>query len=404
MSIYIYKARDASGKKVTGSMEAATKTELIDKLQKMGYLTTAVEEETAGLHIGSFLERFKWISTENMLMFYIQLANMINAGVVILMSLTTLSKQTENKILRDAIGSVTRQVEAGNSLSQAFAARPDIFNRLFINMVRAGEASGHIDTVLMRYAGFFERQEDLNQKVKGALFYPVILLIAGIAVMLFIITFVIPQFAQIYLKAGVKLPGPTVIVYNLGMIFKHFWYVLFLAAAGILTAVNLYARTEKGRLSLDSLKLKLPVIGPLYRKVAIARFARTLSTLLGSGVPILESLDVTKEVAGNEVLRRVIINAQKYVEKGERMSEPLKVSGEFPPDVVQMVLVGEETGNVDGMLAKIADFYDTAVNYTIKKLTTVIEPFFLIVMGCMIGFIMASMLMPIFDMLKTMKH
>ncbi len=404
MAAFTYKARDATGKRVSGTMESASKTELIDKLHKMGYMTTSVAQITPGTQIGSIFDRLKWVSSDDTLLFYIQLSNMISAGITILMSLSTLAKQIENRNLKEAIGSVSRQIEGGSTLSQAFSAEPRMFKRLFVNMIKAGEASGNLDTVLMRYANFFEKEVDLKQKIKGALFYPVILLCAGVAVMLIVVTFVIPQFAEIYLKAGIQLPIPTLIVYKAGMVIKHYWYLLVALAIAIFLGMKYYFKTERGAFLLDQLKLKLPIIGSLYRKVAIARFTRTLATLLGSGVSILESLDIVKEVVGNEVLARVITNVSKGVERGERMSETLKISEEFPPDVVQMVMVGEETGALDTMLERIADFYDMIVNYAVKKLTTIIEPLFLIIMGIMVGCIMASMLLPMFDMVKTLRH
>ncbi|MDP2913799.1 MAG: type II secretion system F family protein [Candidatus Omnitrophota bacterium] len=404
MPVYNYKARGADGKRVNGAMEAATKAELIDKLRKMGYMTTSAVESLPGMKLGSLLEKLKRISSDDMLMFYIQLSNMISAGITILMSLSTLAKQTENKALREAIGGVSRQVEAGNGLSNAFAAQPRLFSKLFVNMIKAGEASGRLDTVLMRYAKFFENQEDLKQKVKGAIFYPMILMFAGVAVTLFIVTVVIPQFAEIYMKVGIALPVPTLVVYGIGIAIKRYWYLLIALTIILAAALRYYFKTEKGALFLDTLKLRLPVIGPLYRKVALARLTRTLGTLLGSGVPILQSLDIIKEVVENEVLARVITNVRKSVERGERMSEPLKVSGEFPPDVIQMIAVGEESGSLDVMLDKIADFYDMTVAYAIKKLTAVIEPVFLVIIGGMVGFIMASMLLPMFDMIKVLRR
>lgn len=404
MPTYIYKARDTMGRVVKGTMESPSKTELVDKLRKMGYMVTKASESTPGIKIGSISDILKRIKSDDMLMFYIQLSNMINAGIAILMSLSTLARQVENKALAERIGSVARQIEGGSTLSDALAFHPRTFPKLFVNMVKAGEASGNLVAVLMRYAVFFEHQEDIKEKVKGALFYPMILLCFGTAVMLFIVTFVIPQFAQLYLKAGVRLPIPTLIVYKAGLMIKNYWYWLFAFLIALIIVIKAYSRTAKGTLFIDTMKLRIPIIGPLYRKVAISRFTRTLSTLLGSGVPILQSLDITREVAGNEVLAHIIEDARSYVEKGEKLSEPLKVSNEFPPDVVQMIFVGEESGNLDGMLNKIADFYDMMVNYAVKKLTTVIEPVFLLIMGCMVGVIMASMLMPIFDMVKTLRH
>ncbi len=404
MPNFVYKARDASGKPVRGTMEAANKIELIDKLHKMGYMTTSVSEVAVGVQIGSMFDKLKWITTSDMLMFYIQLSNMINAGITILMSLSTLSKQIENSRLKEAVGSVARQVEGGSFLSQAFASHPQIFSKLFVSMIEVGEESGKLDTVLLSYANFFEQQEDLKQKIKGALFYPIILLCAGIAVTLFIITFIIPQFAEIYLKTGIKLPVPTLIVYKIGLVIKHYWYLLIIFVIAIVLGIRYYFKTEKGGFLLDTLKLRTPVIGSLYRKVAVSRFTRTLATLLGSGVPILKSLDITKEVVENRILAGVITNVHKSVEKGEHIAEPLKISEEFPGDVVQMISVGEETGGLVEMLNKIADFYDMTISYAVKKLTMVIEPLFLVIIGGMVGLIMASMLMPIFHMIKILRH
>jgi type IV pilus assembly protein PilC len=269
-------------------------------------------------------------------------------------------------------------------------------------MIKTGEETGKLDSVLLRYATFFEEQEELKRKIKGALFYPVILLCFGIAVTLFLVTFIIPQFAQIYLKAGIRLPLATLIVYKIGLAIKYYWYLFAALAAVAVFLLARYFNTDSGSFFLDRLKLRLYIIGPLYRKVCISRFTRTLATLLGSGVPILGALDITKEVVYNKVLTNVIDNVRRSVEKGERIAEPLKVSEEFPPDVVQMVSVGEEAGKLVEMLNKAANFYDLGVNYAVKKLTTIIEPLFLVIMGIMVGVIMASMLMPIFDMIKTL--
>jgi len=404
MPTYIYKARDATGKLVKGSMDATNRDELTEKLNRMGYMTTRVTEAISGIKIESAFEKFKRISTEDMIIFNVQLANMINSGIPILVCLDTLDKQIENKRLRETVGEIKRNLEAGDSFSQALARHPRVFSKLFMNMVKVGEASGKLDTVLTRFAEYTERQANLNQKIKGALFYPIILLFAGIAVTLFIVTTIIPQFAEIFMKAGIRLPMPTMILYEVGTWLKHYWYVVGLVIIMACVAVRFYVRTRKGRLVFDRLTLKIPIIGSLLRKVCIARFSRTLATLVSSGVSILQSLDITREVIGNEVLGRVIGNVRGSVEKGEKIAEVLKVSEEFPADTVQMISVGEETGNLDGMLNKIADFYNMSIGYSIKKLTTVLEPLFLVIMGGMVGFIMASMLLPIFDMMKVLRH
>ncbi len=404
MTIYNYKARDNNGRPIKGAMEAASKSELVEKLRKMGYMATGVSESSSGFKIASIFESLQRIKSDDMLMFYIQLSNMINAGITILMSLSTLGKQVENKALRETIEGVARQIESGSTLSDALAGHDKVFPKLFVNMIKAGEASGNLDSVLMRYAKFYENQEDIKEKVKGALFYPIILFSFGLIVMLFLVTFVIPQFALIYVKSGVQLPLPTLIVSNAGFMIKHYWYWLIALLITGYLLLKAYSRSSSGALFIDGLKLNLPIIGPLYRKVSIARFTRTLATLLSSGVPILISLDITKDVVGNKILENIIANVRRYVEKGEKLAEPLKVSGEFPPDVVQMISIGEESGGLDAMLEKIADFYDMTVSYAVKKLTTIIEPVFLLVMGVMVGVIMASMLLPIFDMVKTLRH
>ena len=404
MPTYIYKARDATGKLVKGTMDAATKDELTEKLHRMGYMITRFTETLPGINIESAFEKLKRISAEDMIIFNVQLANMINSGIPILVCLDTLDKQIENKNLRDTVGSVKRNLEAGDSFSQALAKHPAVFPKLFISMVKIGEASGKLDTVLTRFAEFVEKQEDLRQKIKSALFYPMILLFAGIAVTLFIVTTIIPQFAEIFMKVGIALPTPTLILYRVGTGIKRYWYLFALFTIIGAAGVRYYIRTASGRFNFDRFRLRLPVLGLLFRKVAISRFARTLATLVSSGVSILVSLDITKEVMGNEVLARVVGNARASVEKGEGIAESLKISEEFPPDTVQMISVGEETGNLDGMLNKISDFYDMSLGYTIKKLTTMIEPLFLVIMGGLVGFIMASMLLPMFDMVKILRH
>lgn len=404
MALYNYKARDGQGKFTKGSMEAVSEAELIDKLNKMGYMVTGVSQAKAKTLKMSIFERLRGVSSDDMLLFYVQLSNMINANLSILVSLSTVAGQIKNKKLKEAIANISRRVEAGNTVSQSFSGQAHIFNKLFVNMLKAGETSGSLDTVLMRYANFFEREVELKQKIKGALFYPTMLLVAGVAVLVFIVTFVIPHFIQVYLKTGVKLPIPTLVVYKTGIAIKHYWYLVIAAVFAILFGIMHYFKTERGSFLIDRLKLKLFIIGQLFRKIAISRFARTLATLLASGVGIVEALDITKEVIGNQVLSNVIGDVRKSVEKGERIAPTLSASKEFPADVIQMISVGEGSGSLVEMLNKIADFYDRSVGYAVNKLTTVIEPLFLLIMGVMVGFIIASMLMPMFDMIKLLRQ
>lgn len=404
MPRYEYTARDDAGRKVSGLMEAGTEKEVAEKLRATGLMTTGVIERPRPRGIITVFDEFRGITQDEMLMFYFQLSNMISAGLTILISLITLSRQTRNRRLRDAIGSVVRQVESGSALSQAFASCPHVFPGLFTNMIKAAETSGTLDAALARYADFFEKHVDMKEKVKGALFYPAMLMAVGIGVIAFIVTFVTPRFAVIYARAGISLPLPTMLINGAGILLRRHWQSIVLLFISLVLSLRWYRGTEKGGFFLDKLTLRSPVVGPLSRKVAIARFTRTLAALLGSGVGVLESLDTAEGVIGNKVLERVIGDVRRHVEKGERMSEPLRISKDFPLDVARMVFIGEESGELVPMLNKIADFYDMAVTHAVKRLTTVIEPVFLMIMGGMVGCIMVSMLMPMFDMVKTLRH
>lgn len=404
MPTYTYKAREETGKLVTGKMDAVSEAELADKLQKMGYIPTNIVEALVTIQLEGIGQRFRKIKTSEMIMFNMQLANMIESGLTLLSSLDTISRQMTNKKFKEVIRKVHRSIAGGSSFSDALKEESQTFPALFISMVRAGETGGTLSTTLNRYAVYIEQQEDLNQKIKNALFYPLILFFVGITVIIFIVSFVMPKFITIFTKANVVLPLPTLIIYQVGVGLKKYWYLMILAVYLSALLVRMYARTESGRWRFDQWKLQLPVIGPLVRQVTLSRLCRTLANLLQSGVPLLQALDVTGDVVGNEIFKRELKKACRSVEKGERLVQTFSQSDEFPPDVVQMVSVGEETGKIDKMLYKIADFYDIVISYSIKKLITLIEPAFIIVMGAMVGFIMASMILPLFDMVKTIQR
>ena len=404
MPTYLYRARDTTGKLVKGYMDAISETELAGKLRKMGYAVTKITEGHVSIKVEALADKFKRIRTEDKIMFNIQLANMIDSGIPLLASLKTLKDQIENNKLKEILGDIYRGIDGGSSFSEAIAKHPKIFSKLFISMVKAGEVSGSLPTVLNRMAVFTEHQADIRQRINGALFYPLILIITAIGVTTFIVTFVMPNFIRIFKGAGVALPLPTMILYGIGLGVKKYWWMILLGIIFIGFGIKIYIGTERGRLQFDRLKLNFPIIGPLARKLYISRFARTLATMIASGVPILQSLNIVGEVVGNEVIARVIKSTHDGVEEGEAIAESLKISGEFPADMVQMVAVGEETGNLEGLLDKISNFYDMAVDYNIRKLTALLEPVFLLIVGGIVAFIMASMLLPIFDMMKTLRH
>jgi len=399
-----YRARDNTGKLVRGILEAISQEDVAEKLQRMGYAPVKITEVFAGLKLEQLEWNFRRIKTQDIVMFNVQLANMLNAGLSVISSLDTLQKQNENKRLSEVIGRVSRSVEAGESFSQALAKHPRVFPNLLVSMVKAAEAGGDLGGVLNRYAEFAEAQADLQRKIKEALYYPIILIVAATGVIVFIATVLIPKFVEIFTRAEISLPLPTIILYGIGTAIRQFWYVIILAGVLIVSGLRRYIRTKAGKFRFDRISLNLPILGPIVRKICISRFARTLSTLVGSGVPILESLDIVSDVVNNQVLVRVIRQMRQSVEKGERLAESLKVSEEFPPDAVQMISVGEESGNLVIMLNKISDFYDRATGYSIKKLVASLEPILLLVMGAVVTFTMASMLLPMFNMVKLLRR
>ena len=403
MTSYLYKARDSSGKMVRGAMEATTRQELASKLHKMGYLATEVRESDSGPDLDAWFRRFDVVRSEELLMFYVELAGMVGSGMPLLNGLQTLHEQASNRKLKEVLGDLARGVESGDLFSNVLARHPRVFPPIFTGMARVGEASGKLDAILLSYAKFSESEEDLKQKIKNALTYPAFLLVAGVAAILFIVTFIIPQFSEIFLKAGVKLPALTVFLYNVGTGLRHSWFFICVGVFLIWIAAAWFFRTARGRLLLDGWKLGFPVVGDLNRKAAISRFSRTLSILVRSGVPILQALDIVADVVDNQVLSGVIGNARQAVERGESIAGPLKVSGQFPPDMIRMMSVGEDTGTLDEMLAKVADFYDMGIGYAVKRLTVFLESIFLVAMGVLVAFIMASLLLPIFDMTKILR-
>lgn len=399
-----YKARDNTGKLASGTMEGAAREDVAEKLQRLGLTPVEVNVLFEGFSLEKLATKFQRIKTEDIVMFNIQFANMLSAGLNIINALETLQEQCSNKRLSRIIGNVSRCVEAGESLSQAFSKYPKIFPYIFVSMVKAAEASGDLSKILNRYAEFAEAQTDLQRKVREALFYPVILIAASIGVVVFLSTFLIPKFVEVFSHAEISLPIPTIILYYSGITIRRFWYVIIIVLVLIIFGVKKLIETRKGRLKFDTLFLKMPVLGSIVRKTCISRFARTLSTLVDSGVPILESLNIVREVINNKVLGRNIAQISESVEKGECLADSMKVSKEFPPDAIQMIAIGEKSGNIQDMLNKIGDFYDRAIGYSIKKLVAGLEPALLVVMGIIAAFTMASMLLPMFDMVKLLQR
>ena len=404
MPTFTYQARDDHGRLVKGILDAESQISLADRLRKMGYLVTRMEELTAGLQEAWNFRLGGGVPQETLLLNTIQLANLVEAGVPLTSSLHTVAEQTANGSLREALESVTKEVEGGSTFSQALSHHPLVFPKLMVSLTAVGEASGHLDTVLIRYANFLEKDLDLKRTVQGALLYPVILVMAATILILFLVTFVVPQFAGLFVKAGVPLPLPTQILMLIGQTVRTRWWALALGGACTMIGTGLSSKIPSVRLAMDELILKLPVLGAVIHLTIVARFARTFATLISSGVPIIAALETARGVVENRVIGQEIKRVRAAVEQGERMAASLSVGKVFHPDAIQMVRVGEESGRLDVMLGKIADFYELRVNYGLKQMMTLLEPLLLICMGGVVAFIMASLLLPMFDMVKVLQR
>ncbi len=402
---YTYKVRDRAGKMVEGSLEADNAQLVVSKLRSMGYVPIEIQQ-TSGkslsreIKIPGFSDRVK---LKDVAVFSRQFATMINAGLSLLRALYILAEQTENKALAEITNQVRIDVEKGASLSQALSKHPKAFNRLYIAMVKAGEIGGVLDSVLLRLADTIEKQVELRRKVKSAMTYPAVVAVLVLVIVSAMLLFIIPMFEDLYTELGGKLPLPTQILINISKIVRTYWWLIFGGEAAAVILFRRWIKTESGRNQWDAMKLKAPVFGPLVRKTALARFSRTLSALVRSGVPILESLDIVAETAGNHVVAEATRDTQSAVKRGEPLARRLEEHPVFPPMVVQMMAVGEETGAMDEMLDKIADFYDQEVEATVDALTSLIEPLLIVVMGVCVGGMVISLYMPMFNIIKLIK-
>ncbi|HEB13269.1 MAG TPA: type II secretion system F family protein [Actinobacteria bacterium] len=396
---YAYKVKDRTGQVANGVIEGDSISTVVAKLRQMGYTVINVNEKAAG-KTGVSIEFFKKkVKNKDITVFSRQFATMISSGLSLTKSLNILSEQTENPTLAEVLLRLQKDVEAGQSLSEALAAHPNVFNSLFINMVKAGETGGVLDEVLLRVAEHFEKDAALKSKIKSAMAYPMIMFIMSMLIVFAMITFIVPVFVNMFDNLGGDLPLPTKILVFLSDSIRSFWYVLVGAVMAIRYAIKNYRKTPQGKLFFDTMKLKLPVFGVLNTKMAVARFTRTFGTLVSSGVPILQGLDIVSETANSEVVSRAVKEARISIKEGETIAKPLGKSAVFPPMVVQMIAVGEETGALDEMLTKIADFYDQEVTAMVEGLTSLIEPLMIGVMGLVIGGIIISLYLPMFKLI-----
>ena len=392
-----YAVRDRSGKIVKGTLEADSQASVANKLKQMGYSPVSISKQKAGMSTEINIPGFKKrVKLKDLAVMSRQFATMINSGLSMLRSLSILAEQTENKELARILGEVAKDVETGGALSTAMAKHPDVFPPLMVNMCRAGEVGGFLDQVLLQIAQNYEAEVKLRGKVKSAMTYPVVVFVMAILAVVGMLLFIVPTFANMFSTLGGELPAPTRFLVFLSDLLKFAAPFLLVALIGGVVTWRKIKRHEKVRNVVDPLKLKVPVFGTLVQKICISRFARNLGTMMSSGVPILQSLDIVADTTGSVVLARAVRDVQESVRSGETLAGPLANHSVFPPMVVQMMSVGEDTGALDAMLHKISEFYDQEVESTTESLTALIEPLMIAVLGGIVGSMIIALYMPIF--------
>ncbi|MFQ5645845.1 MAG: type II secretion system inner membrane protein GspF [bacterium] len=393
-----YKAKDLKGKTVEGKMEAADRRQIIEHLQKSGFMPVSVKEaREKSESLGEISLDFSRITQADVLRFTQQLSSLCNANLQLDRSLTIMGELTEKKKFRRIIHNIQQNVQGGSSFAEALARHPKIFSRLYVNMIKAGESGGVLELVISRLAGFMEEYHRIKNEVSSAMVYPVILtLVAGGAIAV-LMTFVVPRFSVMFQDMGDALPLPTKILLGLSDSLINAWWMILLTVAAFGVGFHYYVKTGEGRLSWDRFKLKMPLFGNIILKQEVARFSRTLGTLLNSGIPILQGLAIVKELIGNRVISDTMINVYNGVKTGEGMSAALKEANVFPPMALHMIAIGEETGQLDSMLEKIATIYESELSVSIKRLLSIMEPLMIVFMALIIGFIVVAMLMAVFS-------
>jgi len=401
MPTFLWEGKTAQGKVLKGELEAANLGAVFAVLRerRIRPIPARVREKGTGLEkelkIPGLAAKVK---PRDLSVFTRQFAAMIDAGLPIVQCLNIQAEQTDNKTLRNTLLAVTKDVEGGSTLAGALKKHPKIFDELYVNMVEAGEMGGVLNTILNRVALFIEKASKLKKKVKGAMIYPTSIVSVAVIVVAILLIYVIPVFAQLYSSMGKALPAPTQITINISNWFVSNWYFLVVGLIGVIAAISFYYRTEQGRMNIDRLLLRLPIIGDLLRKVAVARFSQNMGILLSSGVPILDGLAITAKTSGNRVVEKAIMDSRISISQGKTVAEPLKESGIFPPMVCQMVAVGENTGGLDNMLKKVAELYEEEVDDAVANLTALMEPMIMVLLGVILGGLVISMYLPIFQL------
>jgi type IV pilus assembly protein PilC len=404
MSTYAFKAVDLSGIPARGQVEAESKQVVTDQLRERGLIVLDIAEEKTGLTSDDLFDRFKRVKGYDLTVMTRQLATMVSSGMSLLRAFYVLEEATENKKLAEILADIRRDIEAGLSLSDGLRKHPDTFNDLFVAMAETGEAAGMLEETLERVADQLEKSESLRRQIRAAMAYPIMLTSFALVVMLALVAFLIPVFEDIFKDFGGDLPAITKFSVMLSHLVTDRWYLLIGGTTAAVIAFKRWKKSSWGRPQWDRMKLKVPMkIGDVVQKVALARWSRTFSGLVHAGVPMLHAIEITGRTAGNAVLEQAMTDVQESVMRGGTIAEPLRKSPAFPAMVAHMVAVGEETGNLDGMLSKVADFYEDEVAASVKALTSILEPVMIVVVGSMVGFIIISMYMPMFKVYDNIR-
>jgi type IV pilus assembly protein PilC len=396
---FLWKGKSPNGEILSGEYAAETKEDLVGYLRKRKIIITSVREKSKEFSITMPWE--KRVSVKDLGVFTRQFATMINAGLPMVQCLDILASQTEKPYFKNCVSTVMGDVEGGSTLAEAMAKHPNIFTRLFVNMVEAGEAGGILDLILNRLAVYLEKADQLQRKIKSAMTYPMVVCFVALGATVFMLMFIIPTFAKMFSDFGGELPTPTKVVMGLSTFLRNSWYILAGGILAVIIAVKRFYKTMTGKRKIDGLMLKLPALGVVIRKGAVARFTRTLGTLVSSGVPILNGLEITAKTSGNQVIEDAVMETRESISQGNTISDPLKKSGVFPPMVTSMIAVGEQTGALDEMLEKIANFYDDEVDTAVDSLTAIIEPAMIVIMGGVVGGMLIAMYLPMFKLIAV---
>jgi type IV pilus assembly protein PilC len=409
MAKFSYTAVDARGKQANGTVEAADQNDAIAQIRQLGFYPQRLDESREGeVAVDKNKPKPKKkggkVKTKILTIFTRQLATLIDAGLPLLRSLNTLAKQERNVVMRNTMTTLAASVESGSTFSEALAQHPNIFNKLYVNMVKAGELGGVLEIVLTRLAEFQEKSQKIKGKVKSAMVYPLVVLVIAMLILSFLLVFIVPKFQQIFQDAlpGVPLPGITLFVIGLSHALISQWYFVLGGIAAVVIGFKVLASTTAGTILLDRAALRMPVFGDLMSKTSISRFSRTLGTLISSGVPILQALNITRDTAGNHVVAGAISKIHDAVKEGESVVGPMEASGVFPPMVTSMVQVGEETGQLPDMLVKVADVYEAEVDNVVGGLTSILEPIMIVMLAFIVGTIVIALFMPMVKLITGM--